>query len=137
MTTLAMWHVELAASPPTTAPQQHCHRHQQCRLNVSFFLSMWRQKTTTTQTPPKAAIFLPLTHTHTHTHLPTTKKHNHLTLAPMPQVDCFYYLENVALKVMLLDCKKGTIDCFLFFGGRGDERPPQTDTGIAMWQGTG
>jgi len=29
-------------------------------------------------------------------------------LAPMPQVDCFYYLKNVALKAMTLDCKKGT-----------------------------
>ena len=32
------------------APQQHCHCHQQCRLNVSFFLSMWRQKATTSNT---------------------------------------------------------------------------------------
>ena len=40
------------------APQQHCHRHQQRRLNVSFFLSMWRQKATTTQKPPNAAIVL-------------------------------------------------------------------------------
>jgi len=56
MATLAMCHVELAATPPTTAPQQHCHCHQQRRFNVSFFLLIWHGSATTTETPPNAAI---------------------------------------------------------------------------------
>ena len=98
-----MWNL-----PHHHASQQHRHCHQQCRLNVFFPFGCGIKKPPqhkNHQTPQ--LFFLPLPHWHP-TSIAWHQKHNHHTLAPRLQVDCIYFLKNVALKAMPLDRKKGT-----------------------------